>query len=451
MGTDYDSDSRGYGRPVSVTTDAYPGMEVPAETRKEPTIEPPLVIEHRDALIYMLSEAAELEHAITCQYLFAAFSLKQTAEEGLDERQLRSVEKWRRIIYEVAGQEMLHLAQVNNLLASVGAAPRVGRPSLPAQGRHFPPGVQFALVPFGERALRHFLYLERPEGISLKDAEGFDVLEEAEPLMSEEDIVPRPQHFATVGHLYRSIEQGIKHLCEKNGEDWLFIGPARAQATPADFRWDDLVPVTDLRSAMQALETIVEQGEGPRGHWRDAHYGRFLEVLGDYLTMRKENPSFEPARPVLAACVRQPVDGAKGPQVTHPATGRVLDAFNVAYEVILYAIARYLGHGSESNQQLSTLADVAVGLMIDVIKPLGELATTLPVGDDYPDKTAGPSFELFYGSGYLLPHREAAWTLLQERLEDLATFMSHTDEIPSDVVAATSRLAKTLESSRTQT
>ncbi len=44
--------------------------------------EAPFVIEHREALIYMLCEAAELEHAIMCQYLFAVFSLKQTADEG---------------------------------------------------------------------------------------------------------------------------------------------------------------------------------------------------------------------------------------------------------------------------------------------------------------------------------------------------------------------------------
>jgi hypothetical protein len=34
--------------------------------------EAPFVIEHRETLIYMLSEAAELEHGIMCQYLFAA-------------------------------------------------------------------------------------------------------------------------------------------------------------------------------------------------------------------------------------------------------------------------------------------------------------------------------------------------------------------------------------------
>jgi hypothetical protein len=33
----------------------------------------------REQLIYLLSLAADLEHSLTCQYLFAAFSLKQSA------------------------------------------------------------------------------------------------------------------------------------------------------------------------------------------------------------------------------------------------------------------------------------------------------------------------------------------------------------------------------------
>jgi hypothetical protein len=371
----------------------------------------------------MLCEAAELEHAITCQYLFAAFSLKRSTDEGVAERQLRAIDKWRATTIEVAHQEMLHMAQVNNLLTSIGAAPRVARPNLPASGRHFPPGVQFALVPFSERALRHFLFLERPEGITLKDAEGFDVSEEAEPLMSEEDIVPRPQDFGTVGHLYRSIEEGIKHLAAKHGEEWLFIGPPRAQATPDVFHWPDLVPVTSLESALAAIEVIVEQGEGPRGHWRDAHYGRFLEVLGEFLEFKRADPSFDPARPVLAACVRQPVDGPRAPLITDQVTAHFVDAFNVSYEIVLYLLARYFGHGSESDEELRTLADVAVELMIEVIGPLGSLITTLPIGPEHPGMTAGPSFELFYGSGYLLPHRRSAWILLHERLTEVNVFL----------------------------
>ena len=46
--------------------------------------------------------------------------------------------------------------------------------------------------------------------------------------------------------------------------------------------------------------------------------------------------------------------------------------------------------------------------MFHAVKPLGDLVTTLPAGADYPARTAGPSFELFYESDYVLPHREAA-------------------------------------------
>jgi len=34
--------------------------------------------------------------------------------------------------------------------------------------------------------------------------------------------------------------------------------------------------------------------------------------------------------------------------------------------------------------------------------------------------TAGPNFELFYAVDYLLPHRDAAWRLMEERLREVA-------------------------------
>ena len=64
--------------------------------------EEPFVIEHREALIYMLCEAAELEHGIMCQYLFAASSLKQGEDEGLTADELEAVLGWRRVISHVA-------------------------------------------------------------------------------------------------------------------------------------------------------------------------------------------------------------------------------------------------------------------------------------------------------------------------------------------------------------
>ena len=378
------------------------------------------VIEHREALIYALCQAAELEHGIMCQYLFAAFSLKQSTGEGLTEAEAAATARWRRQISRVATQEMLHLALVHNVLSAIGAAPHLARPNLPQPANHYPAGVQLALLPFGEQALRHFMFLERPEGMDLADAEGLAAVGAAAPLLSERDIVPRGQDFATVGHLYRSIEAGLAHLAAKNGEDWLFVGPPRAQATADHFGWPELIRVTDLASARRAVEEILEQGEGPRGHWRDAHFGQFVNILDEYEQLRAENPGFDPVRPVLAANVRPHERDADHPLISDPLTARVTDLFNVGYEILLQIFERFFAHTQESDAQLKVLADATITLMVRVLKPLGDLVTTLPVGPDHPSQTASPSFELFYENDYLMPHQHAAWALLAERLDEAA-------------------------------
>ncbi len=335
------------------------------------------MIEHREALIYMLCEAAELEHGIMCQYLFAAFSLKQSASEGLSEAQLAAVTRWRKQISHVATQEMLHLALVHNLLSAIGAAPHLARPNLPAPASHYPAGVQLALLPFGEQALRHFMFLERPEGMDLADAEGLAAMNRAAAhRISERDIVPQGQDFATVGHLYRSIEAGFARLAAKYGERWLFVGPPRAQATQQNFRWPELVAVTDPATAQQAIDTILEQGEGPRGHWRNAHFGQFVDILDEYRQLTQANPGFDPVRPVIAANVRPCEGPVQVPLIEDPLTARVTDLFNVAYEILLQMFERYFAHTEETDEQLATLADATIGLMLRVIKPLGDLITS---------------------------------------------------------------------------
>jgi len=384
--------------------------------------EAPFVIEHREALIYMLCEAAELEHGIMCQYLFAAFSLKQSAAEGLTEDELAAANRWRQRILHVAAQEMLHLALVQNLLTAIGGPPHLVRPNLPQPAAHYPAGVQLALLPFGEQALRHFMFLERPEGMDLGDADGLVAAGRAEPLMSEGDIVPRSQDFATVGHLYRSIEAGFARLADKYGEEWLFVGPPRAQASAEHFRWTDLVVVTDLASAQRAIDTILEQGEGPRGDWRNAHFGQFVAILDEYRQMREASPEFDPVRPVIAANVRPPQRDVEVPLITDPVTARVADLFNVGQEILLQIFERYFAHTEETDAQLKALADATIQMMVAVLQPLANVITTLPAGPGHEGKNAGPSFELFYEADYLLPHREAAWILLTERLETAASF-----------------------------
>jgi hypothetical protein len=406
--------------------------------------EAPFVIEHREALIYILCQAAELEHGIMAQYLFAAFSLKQSAAEGLTDAEVAAVRRWRGQIMHIAAQEMLHLALVQNLLSAIGAAPHLTRPNFPQPASHYPAGVHLALLPFGEQALRHFMFLERPEGMALHDADGLAAVNRAAPLVQAGDIVPRGQDFATVGHLYRSIEAGIAHLAGKYGEDRLFVGPSRAQATAKHFSWPELVAVTDVASAQRAIDEIVEQGEGPRGAWQNAHFGQFVAILDEFEQLRAANRAFDPARPVIAANVRPSERDPDCLLVTDPAAKRVMDLFNVCYEILLLALQRFFAHTEESDDQLAALADAAVTLMVRVVKPLGELITTLPAGPEYPGRTAGPSFELFYESDYLLPHLHAAWVLLAERIDEAAAFCESAGPELTSVREALGDIARSL-------
>ena len=227
-----------------------------------------IVVEDRKELTYVLCQGAELEHGLMCEYLYAAFSLKRVAGPGLRDDQLEAVERWRQVIFAIAKEEMLHWAVVQNLLTAVGSAPYVSRPHMPHQAKGYPSGVQLRLLPFGEAALQHFVYLERPEGSDRADAEGFEPAGPPLPPMRPGEVVPRGQDWATQGHLYRAVERGLAHLADKLGEDRLFIGPAFQQADEAAFGWPDLRPITGLAGANRAIERIVEQGEGARGTGR---------------------------------------------------------------------------------------------------------------------------------------------------------------------------------------
>lgn len=251
----------------------------------------------REELVYLLCQASELEHGLLLEYLFAMYSLTRHEDEGISADQLGAINRWERVIASVAAQEMLHLAIVSNLLTALGAAPHFERPNYPHPARCYPGGIQLALVPVGEQALRHFLYLERPEGMELEDAEGFAVLNEALPISDPDTVVPYHQEYKTVGQLYRGIERGFARLVERYGEERLFLGTPRAQIAGSAFRWPELAPVTTLVGVHHLIDTVVEQGEGARGDCREAHFGRFHRVLEELRAAREADPGFEPSRP----------------------------------------------------------------------------------------------------------------------------------------------------------
>jgi hypothetical protein len=386
---------------------------------------PPVRIENRAQLIYLLTEAAELEHNILCCYLFAAFSLKSDTREGITGEQLESIRSWRSLIMEVAVQEMIHLASACNLLTAVGGAPQLRRPNLPTSPRAYAASFSLRLAPFGLEALEQFIDIERPEGLP---AEHFQA---AEP---ESDfslgrlgaIFSSEREYETQGHLYRGIEDGIRYLAQKYGEEGLFIGPASRQTADAYFgNLPGLHPVSDLESAMDAIRVIVEQGEGASIESEDSHYAKFRQIYEEYREILAKDPSFEPSRPVLANPYATLPTDKPDPSglniIDDPLTADVCNLFDGCYELMVQMLGRLFVHAEESEAELTSLANATLGLMLDVIDPLGSALTALPAGPSNPEKTAGPSFRLSRGAS-IPTHKGAAWTVFHERLTELYSY-----------------------------
>jgi hypothetical protein len=233
----------------------------------------------------------------------------------------------------------------------------------------------------------------------------------------------------------------LTRLTHELGERALFVGSPRAQATPELFHWPQVVAVTDLDSALRAVSEIIEQGEGARGHWEDAHYGRFLGIWDEYHALRDADPTFEPARPVVTAFTRQPFDLTDPVTViTDPEAHRVAEVTTIAYEVLLHLLTRFFTHTDETDEQLGVLISTAFDLMGGIIRPLGHALTQLPVGPDAEGKNAGFAFEMHYLMGNFVPWQAPAWALLRERMAFLADKCSN----DPDVVRAAGEKAASL-------
>src|SRR4029453_19330182 len=185
-----------------------------------------LVVEGREELLYLLGEVAELEHSVCCTYLYAAFSLRAEPGAGLTAEQLPAVAGWKRTINQIALQEMIHLALVNNLLAALGGAPRPGRHNLP-QRSPYAPEIQLTLTPFSEPTLQRFLHIERPEDMDISTMAGaLEAPWPPPPAPTGPLVLPAPQAFSSIGQLYHGIEQGMRGLGDRYGEDQVFVGSA---------------------------------------------------------------------------------------------------------------------------------------------------------------------------------------------------------------------------------
>ena len=131
------------------------------------------------------------------------------------------------------------------------------------------------------------------------------------------------------------------------------------------------------------------------------------------------DPAFSPARPVEPAFVRLPPDVEAGTLIEDPTTALATDLANGLYELTLQVLSRYYIHHGETAAEFDTLARTAKHLMNWVLRELGPVLTALPVGPSHPGRTAGPAFDIARPATLVLPHQDAAWKIIKERLDAL--------------------------------
>ncbi len=349
----------------------------------------PVRIATLESLREHLQWAIELEHATLPPYLCALYSLDP-------ERNPEAVH----VVASVFAEEMLHLALAANLLNAVGGRPRLDVPEmLPPHPRPLPHGdrsLQLSLVPFGPEAIEAFLRIERP----------------APPGAPPEDDA-----YETIGQFYDAVEEGLRGLCDRLGEDAVFSGDPARQVTSAHFRNSAgrLFAVTGLTSALAALEEIVEQGEGTaRGEvWdgdrdvfhpeRDevAHYYRFQELKAGRRYRRGDTPESGPTGEPVAVDFGGVRPMRRNPRLAdHPPGSEIRAAqeeFNRTYCGILHLLELAFD-GSPG------MLPVAVGTMY-ALKAQAEALMSMP---DEGGTTAGPTFEY-------VPKEARGWSKGEER------------------------------------
>src|SRR5437763_12658922 len=123
----------------------------------------------RAELINALRVAAELEHGLMAQYLFAVYSMKRYTYEDLDAVQLERVRRWSSSITLIARQEMEHLGLALNLLSAIGGTPSFTRPNMPQRRDYYgKAGIKLTLTRGNLDTIKRFQRFEAPDSLTKK-------------------------------------------------------------------------------------------------------------------------------------------------------------------------------------------------------------------------------------------------------------------------------------------
>ena len=281
--------------------------------RQSPTMDP------IDELIFLLHTAAEIEHSLLAQYLYAAWSLP-------DANPQRS---WRERLIAIAREEMGHLMSVQNLLVGVGGSLNFEREDYPYNEFYpFPFRLEALSIPM----LARVVLAEMPDPSLVPDALEAQLRADANELGDIE----------RVGALFELIIE----LAEEVGDAAYHNDSLPFQADPA--HWSahvynlKLAKVRNSAEAKVLLEEIAKQGEGfgepdtgPLSHFR-----RLLIIYNEAKALLAANPGTHLADPV-------PVN----PSVQDPGAAGYLDfpdannwgvAFNERFHWVLFALAHLM-------------------------------------------------------------------------------------------------------------
>ena len=373
----------------------------------------------REEVVFLLTQATELEHSLCCSYLFTGFSLKSSPEDGLPYELVEATKRWKSAFMNIASQEMFHLSLINDLMVALGAAPNFDRPNFPHGCSYYMPDLHIELHPFSEDTLRHFIAIEQPSGGRLPLRKNRD-LETAVKGDMDNEIGPDPHILASQGDVYEIALEGIKSMAARLGEENVFVGPPPNAAVGRLMSgWE---PMRDVGSTERSLTRIVEEGEGGSTDSAKSHHFQFQAILDEYLALKEKLPDFEPAFPVLANPFARTPPEQTGPVqlLDSELAVQVSDLFNEVYTAMLNVFARMFVITDETEQEAQALVGSAMMLMRGAIAPLGELLVRLPAGEGHPGKTAGPSFVVV--TMHSLPYKDAAWAVLRERFVELRDY-----------------------------
>jgi CDGSH-type Zn-finger protein/uncharacterized Fe-S cluster protein YjdI len=372
----------------------------------------------REQALHALYEAAELEHCLMCTYLYAAFSLKCSVDEGVTVAQLEAVKRWRSVILQVATEEMGHLLAVWNITIALGGAPRVGRSNFPLDPGYLPAGVVVKLTPFNMATLQHFIYLERPANSPEPDGEGFAPERVFTRGVDGPRLTPMGLDYDTVGAFYERLSWGLSRIAEEEGESNAMCGDPSLQLCETDVALSGAKRVICMKTALAAFDAIVKQGEGAQENTEGSHYQKFASIRTEYQSLLAADPKFAPAFPAATNPVlRRPPRPEGRVWLEDPRAIATVDLANAAYGLMQRLLAYVYAVPSHDSDKALAL-ELSIGLMHAIV-PLAERAARLPAGPSNPTCHAGMSF-ITLRDASALPPGPGARRFFCERLKQLA-------------------------------